>query len=442
MPNEKRRSRRSTTGRRGTALGAGIVALVGAAVLVTHALVARTDATPAAQTAVSSNSRSTAAAIPSQNGLPAVQYSPTHLPPVWPGAVGRALPYPVLIADRGNNRMLEVTPTGQILWRFPPPGNTGTRVPFGYDDDTFFTPSGNSVITNEEDKSQVAVISYYTRQETWTYGHFGTAGYYGGNMNYPDDAYRLPNGTTIVADIRNCRELFINPQGRIIAQWGVNQKPWTRYCATNIRATAQQSDLGYPNGDTPQPNGDILMSIINGNWIALFTPTGKTLWKVQAPDIPNNGCQYVSDAQLLSDGNVLVADYAGPSGNSPNCPPVPGQVLIFNPQTKRVAWRYDVASGNGELNHPSLAEQLPNGNIILNDDYNDRIVVIDPKTDQIVWQYGHTGQAGTAPGYLNTPDGLAVDYYRNWYGWLQQHPAATAAAGALAASPHASSSAP
>jgi hypothetical protein len=32
--------------------------------------------------------------------------------------------------------------------------------------------------------------------------------------------------------------------------------------------------------------------------------------------------------------------------------------------------------------------------------------VIDPRTDRIVWQYGHTDVSGTAPGYLRIPDGM------------------------------------
>lgn len=430
MPRRRRYNRRAAPRIVGI-LAAG-AAVVVAAVLAVHAADGhRTSATnhnPSSTSALKS-----APAVPADNGLPAVQYSPNNLPPVWPGAAGKVLPYPVLIADRGNNRMLEVTPTGQIIWQFPSSTSSST-VPFGYDDDTFFTPSGNSVITNEEAKSQIAVINYYSRQETWTYGHYGNAGYTGGRLHYPDDAYKLPNGTVITADIRNCRELFISPQDTILQQWGV---PQNGYCQTKIGASAVTSKLGYPNGDTPQPNGDVLMSVIVGNWVALFSPTGQTLWKIQVPDIPNNGCQYLSDAQLLPDGNVLVADYAGPTGNVKGCPPVPGQVIIFNPHTGAVIWRYHVSSGNGELNHPSLAEQMPNGNIILNDDYNDRIVVIDPQTNQIVWQYGHTGQAGTAAGYLNTPDGLAVDYYRNWSGWLQQHPSAVLASTTLPIPPSA-----
>ena len=60
-------------------------------------------------------------------------------------------------------------------------------------------------------------------------------------------------------------------------------------------------------------------------------------------------------------------------------------------------WRYRPTSGFGELNHPSLAIMLPNGNIAVNDDFRDRVVVIDPRTSKIVWIYGHTDHAGTRP---------------------------------------------
>jgi hypothetical protein len=45
---------------------------------------------------------------------------------------------------------------------------------------------------------------------------------------------------------------------------------------------------------------------------------------------------------------------------------------------------------------------------MLNDDYNDRIVAIDPVTGALVWQYGVTGEAGTAVGLLNIPDGFDI----------------------------------
>ena len=71
-----------------------------------------------------------------------------------------------------------------------------------------------------------------------------------------------------------------------------------------------------------------------------------------------------------------------------------------------VLWRYGPPSGYGRLDHPSLAMALPNGDIAVNDDFRHRCVIIDPRLHRIVWQYGHTDQPGTAPGFLNTPDGM------------------------------------
>ncbi len=395
------------------------MAVVAAVVGVTAALMHRGSGAPAATapgTGPSAGhrvSQAAAVAVPSRAGMPAVQFSPKHLPPAWPGP----LPYPVLIADRGNNRMLEVTPNKQLLWQYPPKGGLPAGTHFGSDDDAFFTPSGTQIITNEEHDGTITVIDYYTGRQVWSFGHFGVDAYGQHTLNYPDDAYRLPNGNTIVADIRNCRELFISPAGHVLAQWGKRQPGW---CVSHPR----QGLFGSPNGDTPLPNGDILMSLIDGNRIVLMSPQGKVIWNVAAPDIGAHG-GYVSDAQMLSDGNVLVADYNGMTegghANKPQPGGRPGKVIIFNPRTRKVVWMYDAQHGSARLNHPSLAEQLPNGNIMLNDDYNDRVIVIDYRTKKIVWQYGHTGQASSASGYLSSPDGFAVDYFRNWKGWLVQN---------------------
>jgi hypothetical protein len=43
--------------------------------------------------------------------------------------------------------------------------------------------------------------------------------------------------------------------------------------------------------------------------------------------------------------------------------------------------------------------------VAVNDDYHHRVVIIDPKTDRIVWRYG-TGSAGMGIGRLAYPDGL------------------------------------
>jgi hypothetical protein len=73
-----------------------------------------------------------------------------------------------------------------------------------------------------------------------------------------------------------------------------------------------------------------------------------------------------------------------------------------------VLWRYAPTSGTGRLDHPSLAVMLSDGTIALNDDFRARVIVIDPRTDRIVWQYGRTDVGGRSPGHLLTPDGIDI----------------------------------
>jgi len=122
--------------------------------------------------------------------------------------------------------------------------------------------------------------------------------------------------------------------------------------------------------------------------VSEFTRSGKLVWTVRLP------ISYPSDPQQLGPDRYLIADYASP-----------GQILEFN-RRGHILHRYRATSGPGRLNHPSLAEMLPSGVFMVNDDFNNRMIAIDPATGALVWQYGITGRHGTGPGTLHTPDGF------------------------------------
>jgi outer membrane protein assembly factor BamB len=283
----------------------------------------------------------------------------------------------LLIADRGNDRMLLVDSRRRILWRFPTARDRKLGRKVVFDDDTFVEPGGKAIVSNEEDNQDILSIDIATHAVTRLYGTPGVKGSGPNELNWPDDAYVLADGTMTVADAYNCRILFIRKH-RIVRQIG----------RTGVCVHDPPRTLGAVNGDTPLPGGGVLVSEINGSWIDNFSKTGKLRWSFQAP------VAYPSDPQPLSGGRILLADYSSP-----------GAALILNRHGK-VLWRYGPASGWGELDHPSLAFMLPNGNIAINDDYGNRVVIVDPKKHRIVWQYGHRGQAGRGPGYLKTPDGM------------------------------------
>jgi hypothetical protein len=283
----------------------------------------------------------------------------------------------LLIADRGNNRLLLVDSRKRILWRYPGPGEPVPKGGFYFPDDAFFIHHGGGIISNEEQNESIVELGYPSGRVIRSFGHPGVIGSNPGYFHEPDDAYLLRDGTVTVADAQNCRILFLAPSGR------TSQIGTTGSCVHD-----PPRSLGSPNGDTPLANGNVLVSEVNGSYIDELTRGGSLVWSTHLP------IAYPSDPQQLSRNRYLVADYARPGG-----------VYEFN-RAGRILWSYHPASGAGMLDHPSLAERFPGGLIAVTDDYRDRVVLIDPHTKRIVWQYGRAGHPGTGPDRLRIPDGF------------------------------------
>ena len=93
----------------------------------------------------------------------------------------------------------------------------------------------------------------------------------------------------------------------------------------------------------------------------------------------------------------------------------PGRIVIFDPATRKISWEYFVKEGENMLDHSSIARELPDtGDIFVVDDLRDRVMVIDRKTKEIIWQYGVTDTRGHKLGYLFYPDGFDIDVFRDW----------------------------
>jgi outer membrane protein assembly factor BamB len=337
--------------------------------------------------------RSTPAAVAQASPLPVAPATPTgpqsvqsgaghpvDPPPAsvsGPNAQARRFGLGLLIADRGNGRLLIVDQAGTVVWQFPVAGSLPAGQSFSADD-AFLAPDGRTIVANDETHQVIDRIDIASERIVWQYGHYGRIGSGPGYLHTPDDAYPLANGDTSVADIKNCRVLEINPAQQIVRQWG----------QTGTCRHSPPTTYAKPNGDTPLPAGGMLVTEIRGSYVVRLDASGHVVSNFHVP------VRYPSDAQLMPNGNILVVDYSNP-----------GAIVELDP-AGRVVWLYRPTSGAGRLNHPSLAIPLPDGTIAVNDDAYDRVIVIDPQTNQIVWQYGHTGVAGRQPGYLSDPDGI------------------------------------
>ena len=296
-----------------------------------------------------------------------------------PGSDPSVLPGPVLIADRDNNRLLEVSPTGQVLWRFPESGDLAPGESFNLPDDAFFSPNGSEIVATQEDDFVISVVDVAHRRIVYRYGHPGVPGSEPGYLHNPDDAMLTPGGAILSADIKNCRIVVIRPP----AHYVTHQLGETGNCTHELGIS-----YGSPNGAFPMSNGDTVVTEINGDWIDVLKPDGSPVTDTNPP-----GFSYPSDTNEVRPGVFLSADYTQP-----------GAIETFT-TTGQLLWRYE-PTGAAALDQPSLALPLPNGDVLANDDKNQRVIVIDPHTNKVVWQYGHTHVTGSGPGYLSNPDGV------------------------------------
>ena len=298
------------------------------------------------------------------------------------GSASAGSPYSgtLLIADRGNDRLVALNPARQLTWIYPSPTMPPPPGGFYFPDDAFFFNKGTGIISNQEDNHTIVEIGYPSGKLLWQYGHPGVPGAQPGYLDQPDDAYLLKSGIITVADASNNRILFISPAKTIVGTIG-----------NGVDTHNPPASIAYPNGDTPLADGNVLVSEINGSWIDEYTQQGRLVWTVQMSTV-----NYPSDPQQLGPNLYLMTDYD---------PPAEGRVVEFNRQGA-IKWSYDATIGDAMLKKPSLAERLPNGLLMVNDDYRDRVVVIDPTINSIVWQYGLTDTSGTSPGLISIPDGF------------------------------------
>lgn len=114
----------------------------------------------------------------------------------------------------------------------------------------------------------------------------------------------------------------------------------------------------------------------------------------------------LNDAERLSGGLTLLPGTGIPANTVPGlangC--ADNRVIVVN-QDGHIVWQYGQAgvtgSGPNELNVPVFALQLPNRNIMVVDQANERVIEINRFSKKIVFQYG-----GPTAGLLNNPNSV------------------------------------
>jgi len=301
--------------------------------------------------------------------------------PGWlaPGSDPSVLPGPILITDGDGNRVLIIDSNGRTMWTFPGAGDLAAGQTFKAPEAAWFSPDQKQIVAVSEDTHILYVIDIATHKIVYTYGKAGVPGSGPNLLNRPDGVVMLPSREVWLPDAGNCRIIMLSPGGQSIAR----QLGQTGNCVHNPPQTFDD-----PAGLFPMSNGNYLLTEGHGRWVSEMSLAGSVKWSVQVPGV----------------SAIYATSEAGPDRYVTVDHVLPGQVLTFD-HTGRVLWRY-APTGAQTLNKPAMALALPNGDFMVSDKVNNRVIVVDPRTNKVVWQYGHTGVAGATPGFLNNPTGM------------------------------------
>jgi DNA-binding beta-propeller fold protein YncE len=291
------------------------------------------------------------------------------------GSDTAALPTNILIADRNNNRLVVVSPLGRVVWSSPEPSPS----------DAYFSATGRSIVVTQHANAVVLLRGVDSGRIDYSYGHPNAPGSGDDRLRDPQTGHLTAAGQIVIADLGNCRILFIRKPSHIPVS----------HLGTGPCVHAPPASFAGPDAAFPTSDGGLVVTERNPGWIDVLSKAGKVVSQTRLASFSQP-----YDANEYAPGKLIVTDRTHP-GTVEELSAATGSATAG-----KVIWSYSPKSGSGELKGPTLAIVLANGDVLVADSLNDRVIVIDPKTNKIVWQYGHTAAPGSSVGYLHTPESV------------------------------------
>src|ERR1017187_5720345 len=291
----------------------------------------------------------------------------------------------IVIADQFNNRAIEISPAGNIVWSFGlGPNDFSAKSIIGVNDVQRVgrftlmagtgTPAG--VVPQAPDgapDNRVLLVDPFGKI-VWQYGQFGQTGSGPNLLNTPVQSTWLPNTHVLITDQANNRIIEVNLAKKIVWQYpGSNTNP--------------DDQLNGPNSAELLENGHILIADQGNNRAIEVTRGDQVVRTFSAGGTVNT----VAFASRLENGHTLLTD----AGNS--------RAVEVNAHDK-VVWQYftDTDPNSVLLPLPTRAVRLKNGDTLISDQFNNRVIRVN-HAGAIVADYGLPlaggGPIGNNAGY-------------------------------------------
>lgn len=288
----------------------------------------------------------------------------------------------ILITDQFNNRVIEINPDGNVVWKFGNgPADTSAHSIVGTNDAERVgtltlmagtgTPAGATRNCPSGCSDNRVILVNQRGTIVWQYGQFGVSGFGPNQLNTPVQNTYLPSGNVLITDQANERIIEVQTtDNSIVWQYGENGV-----------AGIGPNQLNNPNAAELLANGNILISDENNNRAIEVTHT--TPSTIVATFTAQGTASGLAFASRLPNGNTLLTD----SNNS--------RIVEVDPSDNPV-WTYitNTRPGSNPSPLPSRAVRLANGNTLISDQFNDQVIEVNSSLE-IVASYGTID----APGF-------------------------------------------
>jgi hypothetical protein len=289
----------------------------------------------------------------------------------------------ILFALRGHqrsttypNRLVEVDRSGHVVWQYDV-GNMALT-------DVRRLPNGNTLFVLMDYWDAVRM----QRDKSWVV-EVDQAGNVVSKISVPvtHHAELLPNGNYLAVSARPNLVTELTRAGAVVWQWDASAAilPYSSETFVGMRNTltgmpeirsvysevweGQPLGIGrdtfHLNSAQRLANGNTLVSIRNLDLVAEVDPRGQVVWTYGALAIKHQHC-----AWELPNSNLLITD----NGNA--------RVIEVDRKTQQIVWQYDEGL-NMEIQ--ACAYRLPNGNTLITDSGYRRIIEVKPDKS-LAWE--------------------------------------------------------
>jgi len=259
----------------------------------------------------------------------------------------------------------------------------GQKIPDAACPDRWAETGGDHCIRN-----RVQEVDPATNEVVWEYTWFDR------QMSYHEvhDADRLETGETVIIDMARHRTFTVARNGTVTWSWSATDHLdegsafWREHVEGTSRADHAYSgptqDWTHMNDVDRLSNGHFLMSIRNFDVVIEVDPETDDVVQVYGEPGNHDIMHEQHDPNYLEAHDTLIV------ADSEN-----DRIVEYDAATMTPVWQYEGPGPDDRLQWPRDADRLPNGNTLITDSRNFRVLEVDGDGD-VVWRLDLGGRRG------------------------------------------------